>query len=138
MLIKVQIWLVQSLGFIVQNLRLSTINSNPRVAYVISSISYSPLPFWLCLFVNSLLTLFHLRNSRIDVFVWGTHCFLASHSVSSSLHRKAFSLIVVSNCQLFYLSWSLTKLAILKESYSRRTTTVIVNSMALTKVLSFS
>ena len=45
-----QIWLVQSLGFKVQSSRLSTINSNPPFAYVISSIWYSPLPFWLCPF----------------------------------------------------------------------------------------
>ena len=57
LLIKIQIWLVQSLDFKVQSLdfkvqslRLSTINSNPPFAYVISSIIYSPLPFWLCSF----------------------------------------------------------------------------------------
>ena len=44
--IKVQIWLVQSSGFKVQSWRLSTINSNPTFAYVISSVWYSPLPFW--------------------------------------------------------------------------------------------
>ena len=38
------------------------------------------------------------RNSRTDVFVSDTHHFLASHSVSSSLPRKAFSLIVASRC----------------------------------------
>ena len=37
--------------------------------------------------------------------------FLASHSVSSSLPQKAFSLMVASNCELFYFSWSLTKLS---------------------------
>ena len=46
--IKVYIWLVQS--FKVQSSQLSTILSNPPFAYVISSIWYSPLPFWLCLF----------------------------------------------------------------------------------------
>ena len=45
--VKVQIWLVQSLGFKVRSTRLSTINSNPPFAYVILSIWYSPLPFWL-------------------------------------------------------------------------------------------
>ena len=52
----------------------------------------------------------YLTNSRTDLFVSDTHHFLASHSVSSSLPRKAFSLMVASNCQLFCLSWSLTKL----------------------------
>ena len=47
LLIKVQIWLVQSLGFKVQSWRLSTINSNPPFACVISSVWYSPVPFWL-------------------------------------------------------------------------------------------
>ena len=42
--IKVRIWLVQSS-------LLSTINSNPPFAYVISSIWYSLLPFWLFSFV---------------------------------------------------------------------------------------
>ena len=50
LLIKVKIWLVQSLGFKVQSSRLSTINRNPPFAYVISSIWYSPLPFWRCSF----------------------------------------------------------------------------------------
>ena len=45
--VKVQIWLVQSLGLIVQSPRLSTIYSNPPFAHVISSIWYSPVPFWL-------------------------------------------------------------------------------------------
>ena len=66
-----------------------------------------------------------------------TSKFLASYSVSSSLPRKAFSLMVASNCQLFHLSWSLRKLsyANVKESYSRITTMVIVT--ALRKVLCF-
>ena len=48
--IKVQIWLVQSLGFKVQSSWLSTINSNLPFAYVISSIWYSPFQFLLCSF----------------------------------------------------------------------------------------
>ena len=51
---------------------------------------------------HSFLILFYVRNSRIDVFVSDTHQFLASHWVSSSLPRKAFSLMVsASNCQLY-------------------------------------
>ena len=82
----------------------------------------------------SFLILFCLRNSRFDVHVH----FLASHSVPSNLPRKSFSLMVASKYLLFYLSWSLTKLsyANVRESYSRRTTTVIVT--VLTKVLSCS
>ena len=138
LLIKVQIWLVQS--FKIQSLRLSTINSNPPFCLCdfIDLILSSPI---LTLFVcHSFLILFYFRNSRIDFFVSNTHYFLASHSVSSSLPRIAFSLIVPSNCQLLYLSWSLRKLsyANVKESYSRRTTTMIVNVTVLTKVLSFS
>ena len=45
--IKVQSWLVQSLGLKVQSLRLSTIDSNPPFVYVILSIWYSTLLFWL-------------------------------------------------------------------------------------------
>ena len=45
--IKVESWLVQSLGLKVQSLRLSTIDSNPPFTYVIPSIWYSPIPFWL-------------------------------------------------------------------------------------------
>ena len=87
---------------------------------------------------HSLVKLFYLRKWRIDLFVSNTHHFLVSHSVSSSLPRKTFLLIVVSNIQLFYLSSSLRKLsyANVKESYFRRTTTVI--AMFLTKVLNFS
>ena len=48
--IIVQIWLVQSLGLKFQSSLLSTINSNPPFAFVISSIWYSPLPFWPCSF----------------------------------------------------------------------------------------
>ena len=109
---------------------------NSPFAHVISSIWYSSLPFWLCSFAIAFSCCF--RNSRINGFIYDTHHFLASHSVSSSLPRKAFSLMVASNCQLFGLSWSLAKLsyANAKESYSWRTTTVIVS--VLTKVLSFS
>ena len=89
-------------------------------AYVISSI-------WLWLFVIVSSYYFFLRNSRLDVFISDTHHFLASHSVSSS--PFSFSLMVASNCQLFYLSNQ-------KENYSRRTTAVIVT--VLTKVLSFN
>ena len=141
MFIKVQILLVQSLGFKVQSSRLLTINSNSLFVYMISSIWYSPLSFWRCLFaIVSSYCLFYLRNSKIDVYVSDTHYFLASHSVSSSLPWKAFLLIVASNCQLFYVSWSLRKLsyANVKEKYSGRTTTVIVNVAVLAKVLSFS
>ena len=100
-------------------------------------LSFTVLTFLVC---HSFLTLFYLRNSRADVFVSDTHYFLTSHSASSSLPRRSFSLTIASNCQWFYLSWSLRKLsyANVKESYSRRTTTVIVNVMVLTKVLSFS
>ena len=82
----------------------------------------------------SFLILFCLKNSRFDVHVH----FLASHSVPSNLPRKSFSLMVASKYLLFYLSWSRTKLsyANVRESYSRRTTTVIVT--VLTKVLSCS
>ena len=48
--IEVQIWLIQSLGFKVQSLRLSTVCRNTPFAYVISLIWYSSLPYWLCLF----------------------------------------------------------------------------------------
>ena len=115
----------------------------PLFAYVISSIWYSPLPFWLCLFAMvclfaCFLILFYFKNSRIDVFVSHTHYFLASHSVSSSLPRKTFSLMLASKCRLFYLSWSLRKLsyANVKKSCSRRTATVIVT--VLTNVLTLS
>ena len=72
--------------------------------------------------------LLYLKTSRSDVFVGNTHHFLVSHSVSSNVSPKIFSLMVASNCQLFYLSSSLMKLnyANAKENYSRRTTTVIV------------
>ena len=76
------------------------------------------LPFCVCNFIDlilsspiltllvchSFLIVFYCRNSRIDVFISGTHLSLASHSVSSSLPRKVFSSMVCSNCQLFYLS----------------------------------
>ena len=92
-------------------------------------------PILTLLVCHNFLILFYLKNF---FFVSYTHHFLASHSVNSSLPRKIFSLMVASNCQLFYLSWTLTKLSYrnAKESYSRRTTTVIVT--VLTKVLSFS
>ena len=92
-------------------------------------------PILTLLVCHNFLILFYLKNF---FFVSDTHHFLASHSVNSSLPRKIFSLMVASNCQLFYLSWTLTKLSYrnAKESYSRRTTTVIVT--VLTKVLSFS
>ena len=48
--IKVQIWLIQNLSLKVQSSRLFAINSNPPFAYVITSIWYSSLPFWICLF----------------------------------------------------------------------------------------
>ena len=134
--IKVQIWLVQGWGFKVQSSRLST--SNPLcICDFIDLILSSPI---LTLFVcHGFPIMFDLRNSRIDVFVSDTHYFLPSHSVSSSLPQKAFSLIVASNGQLFYLSWSLRKLSYVnvKESYSRKTTTVIINVTVLTKVLAF-
>ena len=97
-----------------------------------------PSPILTLLVCYSFLILFYFRKWRIDVFVSDTHQLLVSHSVSSSLPRKAFSLMVASNYQLFYLSWSLTKLSYVnvKESYSRRTTTVIVT--VLMKALSFS
>ena len=44
-------------------------------------------------------------------FVLDTHHFLVSYSVFCSLLRKVFSLMEPSNCQLFYLSWLLTKLS---------------------------
>ena len=104
------------------------------LAYTILLIWYSALPFWLCSFaiVSS-----YCLSSYCD-FVSDTHHFLASHPVSSSLPRKAFSLMVASNCTLFYLSRLLTKLSYTnaKGSYSRKTTTVIVT--VLTKVLSSS
>ena len=102
----------------------------------IDLIVYSPI--LTLLDCNSFLMLFCLRNSRSDVFVSDTHHFLVAHSVSSSLPQKIFSLMMASNCQLFYLSLSLTNLsyANAKESYSRRTNAVIVT--VLTKVLSFS
>ena len=61
-------------------------------------------PILTLLVCHSFLILFYLRNSRIDVFVSDTHHFLACQSVSSSLPRKIFSLMVAINCQLFYLS----------------------------------
>ena len=137
--IKVQIWLVQSLGFKVQSLRLSTINSKLllRMWFRRFDTLLSHFDLLVCYIF---LILFYIKDSRIDVFVSDTDYFLAPHSVSNSLHQKTFSLMVASNCQLFYLSWSLRKLsyANVKESYSRRTTTVIVNVTVLTKVLSFS
>ena len=140
MFLKVQIWLAQSLGFKVQSSRLSTINSNPPFVYAISSIWCSPLPFWLCSFAIVSSFCFISEIQELMFFISDTHYFLASHSVSSSLPRKTFSLMVASNCKLFYLSWSLRKLsyANVKESYSRRTTTEIVNVTVFTKVLSFS
>ena len=76
-------------------------------------------PILTLLVCHSFLILLYLRNSRIDVFVSDTHHFLASHSVSISLALKIFSLTVASNCQLFCLLWSLTKLsyANAKENY---------------------
>ena len=95
-------------------------------------------PILTLLVFHSFLILFYPRHSRIDVLVSDTHHFLASHSVSSSLAWKVFSLMVTSNCLLFYLLWPLTKLsyANANESYSRRTARVIVT--VYTKVLSFS
>ena len=138
--IKVQIWLVQILGFKVQSSWLSTINSNPPFVYVISSIWYSPLPFWLCSFAIVSSYYFTSEIQKLMFFVSDTHYFLAFHSVSSSLPQKAFLLMVASNFQMFYPSRLLRKLsyANVKESYSRRTTTVTVNITVLTKVLSFS
>ena len=52
---------------------------------------------------HSFLILFYLKNFFF-FFVSDTHHFLASHSVNSSLPGKIFSLMVASNCQLFYLS----------------------------------
>ena len=79
----------------------------PPFAYVILSIWCPLFPFWLYSFVkvskrfsNLWLTLSKLYVS----FVSDTHHFLVSHSVPSSLPRKAFSLMVASNRQLFYLS----------------------------------
>ena len=87
--IKVQIWFAQSLGFKVQSSWLSTINSNPllRVWFhpfdtLLSHFDFTHLLYFFILF--------YLRNPRIDVFVSVTYCFLASHSVSSSLPRRAF------------------------------------------------
>ena len=122
--IQVQIWLVQSLCSKVQHSRLSTININPSFCVCDFVDLILPFPILTLLVCHSFLILFYLRNSRIDVFVSDTHYFLASHSVFSSLPRKAFSLMVALNCQLFYLSWSLRKLSYenVKERYSRRTT----------------
>ena len=94
---KVQIWLAQS--FKGESSWLSTINRNLPFAYVYF--------YFLCLFpyayfsdlilsshiltllvYYSFLTLFYLKNSRIDDFVSDTHDFLASHSVSSYLGRS--------------------------------------------------
>ena len=61
-------------------------------------------PIFTLLVCHSFLILFYLRNSRIDVFVSNTCYFLSSYSVSSTLPRKAFSFMVASSCQLFYLS----------------------------------
>ena len=71
-------------------------------AYVISSILYSPLPFWLCSFAIVSSCCF---TSRIDVFVSDNHHFLASHSVSSSLPRKALSLMVTVSYFTFHDRW---------------------------------
>ena len=103
--IKVQIWLVQSLGFKVQNLRLSTINSNLLFAYVISSIWYSDLPFWLCSFaiVSS-----YSFTSEIQELMFLSQTLTTSWRLIqfpvAYIPRKTFSLMVASNCQLFYLS----------------------------------
>ena len=57
----------------------------------------------LTLFVcHSFLILLYLRNSRIDDFVSDIHHFLASHSVSSSLPRKAFSLMITVSYFTFH------------------------------------
>ena len=80
------------------------IQSNPPfyisdfIDFILSS------PILTLLVCHSFLILFYLRNSRIHVFVSDTHHVLASHSVSSSLPRKVFLLMLASNCQLFYLS----------------------------------
>ena len=68
------------------------------------AISSPVLTFFVC---RTFLVLFYLRNSEISDAPWvaykfflvsNTHHFLASHSVPSSLPRKAFSLMVASNC----------------------------------------
>ena len=140
LLIKVQVWLVQNLGFKVQSLQLWIINSNPPFTYVISSIWYSPLQFLLCSFAIVSWYCFTSEIQELMFLSSNIHYFLASHPVSSSLPRKVFSLMAALNCTLFYLSWSLRKFSNVnvKESHSRRTTTVIVNAVVLTKVLSLS
>ena len=73
--------------------------------YLMTNFS-NPLPLARVLHIQSkppFVILFYLRNSRINVFVSYTH-FLASHLVSYSLPRKAFSLMLASNYQSFYLS----------------------------------
>ena len=121
--IKVQIWLVQSLGFKVQSSRLLIITSNPLFCLCDFIDLMLSSPILILLVYHSFLILFYLRNLRIDVFVSDTHYFLASHSVSSSLPQKTFSLMVAQ--KLFYLSWSLRRLS-------------NANVTVLTKVLSFS
>ena len=97
------------------------------ISFILSS------PILTLLVCHSFLMLFYLKN-------W---CFCLRQS---SLPGFSFSFqqptsegpFVNGNCQLFYLSWSLTKLSYpnVKEGYSTRTTTVIVT--VLTKVMSFS
>ena len=61
-----------------------------------------PSPILTLFVCHNFLILFYLKN--LYFFVSDTHHFLGSHSVNSSLPRKIFSLMVASNCQLFYLS----------------------------------
>ena len=95
------------------------------------------LPISTLLVSHTVLILFYLINSRINVFVSDRHLFVASHSVFSSLPRKALSLMGDSNFQLYHLSWLLAKFCYVnsKESYSRRTTMVIVTVLWVVTIL---
>ena len=85
------------------------IQSNPLFAYILDFIDLIlSTPLLISLVCHNFLILFYLRNSRVDVFFSDTHHFLASYSVSSSLSQKAISLIVASNCQLFYYVFMIT------------------------------
>ena len=82
--IKLQIWLVWSLGFKVQSLLLSTINSNPPFAYVILLIWYSPLPFWIGSFATVSLYCF---TSEIQELM------LLSQTLTTSWHLIQFPVV---------------------------------------------
>ena len=82
--IKLQIWLVWSLGFKVQSLWLSTINSNPPFAYVILLIWISPLPFWIGSFATVSLYCF---TSEIQELM------LLSQTLTTSWHLIQFPVV---------------------------------------------